>query len=159
LALLLASNRWKSPLVLAAAAIAAVVAFYAVTSALGLGFSSLSAGGWLLGGVPSGLGWSFPFSAQALAQVNWPALLAGVPGAGPAILVSLVALLLNASGLELMTRQDIQLNRELLAAGAGNILAGLAGGLMGYHAISSSGVSHALGRGKRLPGLLTALLL
>ena len=52
-------------------------------------------------------------------------LLAAIPAAVPAILVSLIALLLNASGLELVVKQDIQLNRELLAAGAGNIVAGL----------------------------------
>ena len=159
LAMLLAANRWKTPLVLAAAAVLAVLAFYAVTSALAMGLAALTAGDWLLGAVPQGLAWQFPLNSQTLAQVNWPALGGAIPAAAPAILVSLVALLLNASGLELMTRQDIQLNRELLAAGAGNILAGLAGGLIGYHAISSSAVSHALGRGKRLPGLLTALLL
>jgi len=159
LLMLLAARRWQNPLILAAAAVLAVLAFYAMTSALGQGFTTLTAGGWLLGPVPQGLAWQFPLNSLTLAQVNWPALLGAIPAAAPALVVSLVALLLNASGLELMVKQDIQLNRELLAAGAGNLLAGLAGGLIGYHAISSSAVSHALGRGKRLPGLLTALLL
>src|SRR5258708_22583317 len=157
LLMLLAARRWQNPLILAASAVLAMLAFCAVTSALGLGLATLTAGGWLLGAVPQGLAWQFPLNSQTLAQVNGPALLGAIPAAAPAILVSLVALLLNASGLELMVKQDLQLNRELLAAGAGNLLAGLARGLIGFHAISSTAVSQALRLCKRLPGPPTAL--
>ncbi len=156
---LLAVRRWKSPVVLVAVFGLAGLAFYAVTGVLGLSLATLTRDGWLVGPLPANLGWRFPLDGVALAQVNWPALLSAAPVAAPALVISLVALLLNASSLELVVKQDIGLNRELIAAGAGNILAGLGGGLIGYHAISVSTLDHALTKGKRLPGLLAALLL
>ncbi len=156
---LLAVTRWKSPLALAAIFGLAALAFYAVTSILGVSVATLTRDGWLVGPIPSGLGWRFPLDAATLVNVNWPVLISALPVAAPALLISLVALLLNASSLELVVKQDISLNRELIAAGAANILAGLGGGMMGYHSISSSGLSHTLTQGKRLPGFLAALLL
>lgn len=45
-----------------------------------------------------------------------------------AVVISAIALLLNASGLELATRRDIDMNREMKAAGVANLAAGLQGG-------------------------------
>lgn len=75
------------------------------------------------------------------------------------MLIGAIALLLNTSALELVTRRDIALNRSLLAHGAGNAAAALAGGLIGYTAISLSTLHHGLARGRRLPGPIVALLL
>jgi len=69
-----------------------------------------------------------------------------------------MALLLNANALELATRRDIDLNRELLAAGVGNILGGLGGSPIGYQAISTSSLAYRLGAGSRLTTLLVALM-
>ena len=74
----------------------------------------------------------------------------------PALLIGIIALLLNTSALELVVKRDIALDRELLAHGAGNLLAGLAGGVIGYTAISLSTLGHKLARGRRLPGVLVA---
>jgi SulP family sulfate permease len=156
---LLAVNRWKSPVALVAVFALAGLAFYSVTGLLGISLLTLTRDGWLVGPLPPGLRWQFPLAGATLARVNWPALFSAAPVAAPALLISLVALLLNASSLELVVKRDIALNQELMAAGAANILAGLGGGLIGYHAISVSTLDHALTRGKRLPGLLTALLL
>ncbi len=74
------------------------------------------------------------------------------------LIVSVIALLLNANGLELIIKKDVNLNRELITAGIGNLAAGLGGGIVGYHAISLSSLNHTASGGKRLVGLFTALL-
>ena len=135
------------------------VVFYAVMALLGKPPAALSAEGWLLGPFPSDIGWHLPLDAQTFANVDIAALRSAIPVAAPAILISVVALLLNTSSLELLTRQDIRLNQELKATGIANLLSGLAGGLIGYHAMSASALGHALAKGRRLPGLLVALMI
>ena len=93
--------------------------------------------GWLLGPFPDEMGWRFPLDPQTLAAVDWNALALAAPVAAPAVLIGAIALLLNISALELVVKRDIALDRELLAHGVGNLLGGLAGGLMGYTALSA----------------------
>ncbi len=157
--MLLAVNRVKSTLVLPGTFAGALVLFYAIAWLTNTPFARLSAEGWLLGPFVSGSLWHFPLSPETLSQANWPVLVGEIPNLVPVALISVIALLLNVSGLELITMQDINPNRELVTAGLGNLAAGLIGGLVGYHAISMSSLNHAMTGSKRLPGLLTALLI
>jgi sulfate permease, SulP family len=50
-------------------------------------------------------------------------------------LLTVLTLLLNATGIELATGKDIDLNQELRAVGLGNIVAGLGGGIIGFHGL------------------------
>jgi SulP family sulfate permease len=156
---LLAIRRWKNPLALAALLAVAALTFYGVIWSLGIPLTRLTAEGWLLGPFPNDLTWRFPVDPQMLAHTNWQALVSAIPVAAPALLISVIALLLNASSLELVIKQDVVLNRELIVAGVANLVSGLAGGLIGYPAISFSTLNHTFGNGKRLPGLLVAVLL
>jgi SulP family sulfate permease len=74
------------------------------------------------------------------------------------LIVSVVGLLLNASSLELIIRQDVDLNRELRTAGFANLLSGLGGGMVGYHALSSSTLSYRIGARGRWPGILAGAI-
>ncbi len=91
-------------------------------------------------------------------QVNWGIILAQSGSLLAILLIGVVALLLNASGLELATEQDIDLNRELKVAGIANILAGLGGSPAGYMALSLSALGTRMGVRSRLVGLIVALL-
>ena len=70
-----------------------------------------------------------------------------------------IDLLLNSSAMELVTKKDIDLNRELIAAGFGNLASGLTGGLVGFQDISFSTLNHSLTGGKRLVGIIIAVAL
>jgi SulP family sulfate permease len=59
--------------------------------------------------------------------------------------ISSIALLFNLSSLELIAKDDIDLDRELLLSGCGNLLAGLCGGTVGYQMIAPSAFNHILG--------------
>ncbi len=142
------------PVVLALGA----VLFYIVAGALNVSLSTLEAEGWLVGTVPAGSLSNFPLSPEFLSQVNWAVLLGQLPNLVPVALISVIALLLNSSGMELVIKKDIDLNRELVAAGVGNLVAGVLSGLVGYSAISLSTLNHRVSGGKRLVGMIAALL-
>ena len=158
-AMLIAVRRTGKPTVLATLFGLGLLTFYGVMTAVGRTPAELASDGWLLGPFPQDMAWSPPWTPQTLARVDTEALWRAVPLAAPAIFISVIALLLNTSSLELLTRRDIRLDQELKVTGVANLVSGIAGGLIGYHAMSVSSLSHALGKGRRLPGLLVALMI
>jgi sulfate permease, SulP family len=153
--LLAVVRRFNHIAVIPSLLIAAIAASYGVLRFTNTSFAEAGARGWLLGPFPSGALWS-PLTPAALTQVDWPAIVAQASGLGTVLIIGAVAFLLNASGLELTIRQDIDLNRELESAGLANLVAGLGGGPVGYHALSLSALAHRLGANSRLAGLLAA---
>jgi SulP family sulfate permease len=77
---------------------------------------------------------------------------------GTILVISAIALLFNAGGLELVVRRDIDLNHELRSTGLANILSGLSGGPIGYLTLSLSALGHKMGSTSRLAGLFSAAL-
>jgi SulP family sulfate permease len=67
-----------------------------------------------------------------------------------------ISVLLNATGLELATEQDLDLDRELRVAGVANALVGLLGGVPGYLCLSESTLNFKAGARTRAPGLIAA---
>jgi SulP family sulfate permease len=65
-------------------------------------------------------------------------------------------LLLNVTGIELLVKQDIDLNRELVAAGAGNLVGGLFGAIPGFHTISLTALNLRMSGGSRVTTLAAA---
>lgn len=138
---------------------AIVVVFYAVMWLGGRSPSRLGTDGWLLGPFPDDVGWSLPVPPDTWSSIDGSAIVAALPIALPAILLAVVGLLLNTTSLELLTRSEIDLDRELRVAGAANVASGLVGGLIGYHGMSVSALNHGLARRRRLPGLLVAAMI
>jgi len=156
-ALLVILRRWRHFTIMPAMLLGVLGLFYLLLWLTDTSISQATAQGWLVGPFPSGRLWP-PFSLSDLARVNW-AVLAGQGGNMASILiVGTIALLLNVTGTELATRQDLDLDRELRAAGVANLAAGLAGGMAGYHSISLSVLGHRIGAKGRLVGFSAALL-
>ncbi len=57
-------------------------------------------------------------------------------------LLSTIAILFNATGLEVLLKKDINFNRELCVAGVGNVLSSLVGGITGYVTITDTMLNH-----------------
>jgi SulP family sulfate permease len=159
LVLLVASRRTGNPLWLPIIVLAASLLFYLIAWAAGSSVATLSAQGWLVGGLTDTGLWLFPLSPDLLSQVSWPAIVAQIPVVLPMIFISAIALLLNANGLELIIKRDLDLNHELVITGIANLLSAFGGGIVGYHAISTSSLNHSLAPNRRLPGLVLAALL
>lgn len=153
--LLVILKRYDHSFLLPGLVFGAIILFYLVTYMAGFSIGELSDQGMLLGPFPEvNLLRTFPLSA--LAQVNWNSILAQTVNIAIVLAISSISLLLNASGLELEAEGDMDLNRELRAAGTGNLFAGLFAGLPGFQQLSLSAMNQRLGAGTRLTGLFAA---
>ena len=74
------------------------------------------------------------------------------------LLTSVVSILLTASALELAAEEEIDLNRELRAAGLATFLVGLGGGMVGFHSLSMSRLVLSMGARSRWVGVGSALI-
>ena len=78
--------------------------------------------------------------------------------AATAIITSAISILLNSSALELAVHGEVDLNRELRAAGVANIAGGFAGGMLGFQSLSLTRLGHDLGSRTRVAGLATGVI-
>jgi SulP family sulfate permease len=157
LALFFTQRKLNHPLVMPVFMVAGVVLFYLILFVTKTSVSQAMDNGFLLGPLPTGSLWSIP-NYSILPELDWRLILSQIGKMMSIIILSTIALLLNANALELATQKDVDLNRELYAAGIGNILSGLGGGPIGYQTIGSSVLSHRIGGGSRTTTLVVALL-
>jgi SulP family sulfate permease len=158
LVLLLVIGRVRHPLALPLLLIAATVGCYGLAALLGLSAVDLADRGWLLGPFPAGAALWRPLGAADLAATYWPAIREQAGGLLTIVLLSAVSILMTVSALELMVRRDLDVNRELRAAGFANLVAGLGGGMVGFHSLSFSALVINLGVRSRAVGLVAALV-
>jgi SulP family sulfate permease len=137
--------------------IGAIVVFYLALWVTGTPIEGAIDQGLLLGKVSGEATWQ-PLTPRNLLTANWAAILGQSGNITITLILSVVSLLLNASALELAIRQDVDLNRELRAAGLANLLSGLGGGMVGYHALSLSTLSYRIGARGRLAGLVAGAI-
>jgi len=138
--------------------VVATLLFHAVIGFAEIDRATLVADGWLAEPPSRGSLWP-PVDAAGIAAVDWTLVLANWPTVVVIILVTMVALLLNVSGLEIEVRRDIDLDAELKTAGASNLLAGLLGGAPGYQSLSMTVLSQRLGGGSRGTSFIAGLFL
>ncbi len=151
-----ANRRWPA-LALPIGALVAIGLFNIVTVTLGTTQSQLEALGWVAIMPATGLGWP-PVAPADLALVDWPAVLAGLTFSPFVIIITTAAAMMNVSGIELDLRRDVDLNVELRAMGAGNLVSGLLGGIPGFPAVSTTMLADRMGAWHRATGVVTGLV-
>lgn len=151
-------RRFSHPLVMPGFLIAGMILFYIILFATGTSIADATARGLLLGPFSQKALWT-PLRLSALSLVDWPIILAQSGKLVSIMVLSTIAILLNANALELAVQKDIDLNRELTAAGLGNVLAGLGGGPVGYQTIGMSSLAQRLGGRSRATTLISSLLI
>ncbi|MEI7599918.1 MAG: SulP family inorganic anion transporter [Aestuariivirga sp.] len=157
LLLLAMLRRYRHPLLVPGLLLAAVALYHLGLHLAGMTVGEAQAAGLLLGPFPDFTGLEAPAWIRLSAE-EWSHVAAHIPTFASILLVSVVALLLNASGLELATRSDLDINRELRAAGLANMASGLLGGAVGFHALSASLLGYRMGANSRVIGLASAAL-
>ena len=148
-------NRYTHVLVLPGMLAGIAILFYLAAFLTRTPVSALSAEGWLLGPFEGGRLLQ-SISLADLGLIHWDAILAQAGSVASIMLIGIVSLLLNASGLELVIRRDLDLNRELRVAGWANIFSGVLGGTVSFHALSTTALNHKLSKGSVIPALVTA---
>lgn len=133
------------------------VLFYLVIWTAGWSLAEARQAGLLLAPVPSvhmGQLWQ----SFAWKHVHW--MLLWEQGTNLLAMTAVVAItiLLNATGLELATMKDVQLDHELRVAGMANMVVGFLGGMIGYLSVSRSLLNFKAGATHRMAGLFAAIL-
>lgn len=155
--LVLLLRRYRHPLLVPGLLLGAVAVYHLVLLAAGVHIAEAQSAGQLLGPFPENTGLGMPAWTRLPADA-WLHLLKQAPTFAAIVLVSVVALLLNASGLELATRSDFDINHELRGTGLANMASGLLGGAVGFHALSASLLGFRMGANSRIIGLTAAIL-
>ena len=155
--LFVALPRLKSSFALPLLQIAAMMAFHATLSLSGISIESARDQGWLFASPSDSAPWS-PWSAVGFANTQWTLLLARVGDVGTLVLVTTLTVLINATGLEVETRTDANLDRELVLQGSANVVAPLLGGFLGYLSMNRSLMNFRLGGTNRVSGVAFALV-
>jgi SulP family sulfate permease len=111
--------------------------------------------GWILA-VPPSAGVRQILTFPSLLRADWGVVFGQYLSCVALLLTSIVSILLNTSALELEADEDIDLNRELRAAGMANVLGGFTGGMIGFQSLSLSSLALGMGVKSRLVGLISA---
>lgn len=130
------------PLLSSFATLGAIAAFFAVVQVTS-SVSAVEDDGWLLG--PFADGGSVRFVFSDLVESDWPAVTDTIPQLGVVVVLSLLGVLLNISGIQTLVRQRVDLDVELRTVGIANMLIAPVGGLVGYHGLGDSALAERLG--------------
>ncbi|MBX3063435.1 MAG: cyclic nucleotide-binding domain-containing protein [Anaerolineae bacterium] len=153
--LLLILRRYRHFLIIPSVLVAAFALFYAVLTLTNTSLVQALSQKLMLGPFPNNSLWQPP-DFSAVAGIDWAFIGGQVGKIAIVVIISMFSLLLNLSGLEVVARRDIDLNRELQVAGVANLLGGLGGSSPGYAALSLSALGTRLGTSSRLVGVITA---
>lgn len=153
-----ALRRSTSPLTMPLILLAGGLLFYGMLMLIGADSDQARAMHWLPA-LPQGTGLALPQPLKVVSSADWTVVLQALPAIISVSLLGMVGLLLNTSGLEVATRQEIDADAELRTTGIANILAGGFGGAPGYAGLSMTLLANRMGARARSVGIATALML
>jgi SulP family sulfate permease len=153
-----ALRRSTSPLTMPLILLAGGLLFYGMLMLIGADSDQARAMHWLPA-LPQGTGLALPQPLNVVSSADWTVVLQALPAIISVSLLGMVGLLLNTSGLEVATRQEIDADAELRTTGIANILAGGFGGAPGYAGLSMTLLANRMGARARSVGIATALML
>ncbi|MCY4097454.1 MAG: SulP family inorganic anion transporter, partial [Rhodospirillales bacterium] len=131
--------------------------YHLVFAVVGISGEEARAAGLLFAGTATGGLWP-PFELRDLTHVDWAEVAGQIPNVLTLIVVTLIAVTMHLSGLELATNAELDWNREFRAAGGASVIAGLGGGSLGNILFPLSILSHRFQANTRLAGIVTALV-
>lgn len=147
--------RATSSLVLPGAILITLLIFNLVVVTTAIDPASLHDDGWLVRVSMDGNLWP-PIALADLAVVEWRAVALAMIAMPTMVFMTVLSQLMNDTGIELETRADVDLDRELRTNGAANLLAGVVGGMPGFPSVSLTLLARRLGATSRLVGVLVA---
>ncbi len=154
------SQSWLMPV----AVLVAIPAWFLAFWLAGVSPGQANAAGYLLGPFEQpARGLAYPLLSIDVSAIDWLGIAGQAQSMASILLIAVLSLMLNISGLGLAYRQDPDMNRELRVAGLSNLASGMAGGMAGLPSYSLSTLSCELGaprvRWAPLAGLLFSALI
>ncbi|EYF05926.1 SulP family inorganic anion transporter [Chondromyces apiculatus] len=131
--------------------------FYALVSVSGSSLKQAMDAGWLIGPFPEGALWP-PLRPAEIQAVHWSLIGRSAFDIAAVSLLATITILLSASGVELATEEEIDLDRELRVTGLANLFGALGGGVVGYMSLPESSMNHKSGGPTRVAGIVAVSL-
>lgn len=150
------SRHLGGSLVLPVAVVVVLSLFHAIVWMMGLSLTTLQLEGWLFHPPQEGQIWT-PFNGNPFTGVDWAAIWGQAPQILAMVAVTATSVLFASSGIELSLRRDVDLDQELRAAGAANLIAGFGGGAAGFQGLGLTLLGSHLGAPYRIVGLCVAV--
>lgn len=135
----------------------AIPVFYVALALMGIPVDEAARRGWLLGPFSGGFHWP-PMQPAAFTFVDWGLVFQQLGNMLVIMVLAAIGLLLNSTELELATRTDADLDRELRITGVSTMVTGVLGGMPGYTEGGLSLIAPRMGSRSRLVPLVSALL-
>jgi SulP family sulfate permease len=150
----LPGKKLDHPAVLPVALVLACLVFFAGLAQSGTSIEQARALGWMF--APLSLkGFQTPVTLS-WHLVHWDILLHHYSEILALVAVTTLTILLNATGVGLATRREVDFNHELRTAGVTNIVTGLLGGVVGCQSLSRTLLNYRFGSRNRVAALLAA---
>jgi sulfate permease, SulP family len=148
-------SRWTNAFVMPSILVAVILAIHVTLPIVGSSLAEAQAGGWMFRPQETTSVVS-PWQPAELHTFPWTALpwLAGDLVA--VIFVTTISLLLNTTGVEIATRREANIDRELQALGVASLLSSALGGYVSSLSLSRTTLAYAAGATGRLTGLTVA---
>jgi SulP family sulfate permease len=156
-ALFLARARYHSPLVLPVLLLVSAAVFYLALLLVHVPLAAAQANGWTFR-PQAAVALALPWRSAELARFPWDALVSLSGDLLAVMFVTTISMLLNTTGIEVATRREVNLDRDLNALGAANILSAALGGYVSCVSLSRSTLNYTLGATSRLAGITMAAI-
>jgi SulP family sulfate permease len=153
----LALTRSRHVLIMPGVLLAAILGTHLVLLLLHEPLAAAQASGWMFTPAPAA-SLHLPLAPAELAAFPWK-MLPGLSGELFAVVfVTTVTVLLNTSGIEIATKHEADIERELRAVGLANLLSGALGGFVSCIALARTSLARAAGAQGRIAGLTLAAI-
>ena len=150
-------RRFRNPLVLLGLILAGIAAAHLAFFATGISITDAQAAGWLFK-PEAAVALKLPWNFEEFSRFPWPALSSLAGDIVAMMFVTVMTVLLNTTGIELETRHEANLERELNAVGSANLLSASLGGYVTCISLSRTTLNYEVGGRGRLSGLMVAAI-
>lgn len=150
-------RRSKSPFVMPGVLLAAFAITHVVLVVAGSPLTAAQANGWMFNPQP-GARLALPWTAAALHSFPWAAVPSLAGDVLAVMFVTLSTLLLNTSGIEIATRSEANIERDLKVLGLANVVTAALGGYVSCTSFSRSVLIRTAGASSRLGSLTVAAI-
>jgi len=151
------TRRFNNPLALPAVIIGGAIAVHTGLLIAGYSPSEARSAGWLMDLGP-GIQWPGPALLATIGTVDPLVFLRASGDYVALVVVTAMTLLLSMVAIEVETRQDLDLDREMRLDGLANILVGLAAGMVGTVSVSRTLFNYRSGARERTSGMLAGAI-
>jgi SulP family sulfate permease len=150
-------RRFGNPLVLLGLILAGIAAAHLTFFATGMSLTDAQTAGWLFK-PEAAVSLTLPWNFDELSRFPWSGLSHLSGDIIAMMFVTVMSVLLNTSGIELESRHEADLERELNAVGSANLLSASLGGYVTCTSLSRTTLNYEVGGRGRLSGLTVAAI-